>query len=168
MTALLTAPILLTITPVTSGLAKLGGAAKRRTTEDAMLSLRLPMRALHPLGAAIVPPAEILLAILLWVPVPVVQTIAAALTLLLMAAYLLIVARALAFDEAVTCSCFGTLGSPTVSRATLSRNILLVVLNIPPKRRPSVHAASRAQVAEARTCGGGAWAASPTRAARTR
>lgn len=130
MTALVAAPILLTITLLTSGFAKLGGQTKRRATEDAMISLRLPMRSLHPLAAAVVPPAEILLAILLWIPVPAVQTVAAALTLALMAAYLVIIGRAMTFGEAVHCSCFGTLGSPTVSRATLWRNILLTALGI--------------------------------------
>lgn len=127
MTPLLAAPILLSLTLATSGIAKLGD---RRATEDAMRSLRLPARALHPAIAAALPWVELALAVLTWVPVRGVQVAVAAAALLLTVAYLAIIARALRFPEPVTCSCFGTLGSPTVSRTTAVRNAVLVLLAV--------------------------------------
>jgi hypothetical protein len=47
---------------------------------------------------------------------------------LLFAAYLVIIARALTFSEPVTCGCLGRLGLGTVSRFTLGRNIVLFAL----------------------------------------
>lgn len=125
MTPLLAAPLLVTLTLLVSGLAKLG---RRRETADAMTSLRLPVRPLHPLVATVLPGAEIVLALLLWVPLVPLQAVMAALIAVLLLAYLVIIARALTFGEPVECSCFGTLASPTVSRSTLLRNVLLVLL----------------------------------------
>lgn len=122
---LLAAQVLVSLTLLVSGVAKLGD---RTATADAMRSLRLPAVRLHPLGAAVLPVAEIALALLAWVPAVPVQVAVAVVTLLLMLTYLAIIARALRLPEPVTCSCFGTLGSPTVSRATLGRNALLTVL----------------------------------------
>lgn len=127
MSPLLAAPILLTLTLLVSGIAKL---PEREGTVDAMTSLRIPLRALHPVAAVVVPVAELVLALALWVPWPPLQVTAAVLVALLMATYLVIIARALTFEEAVHCSCFGTLASPTVSRATLYRNITLTFLGI--------------------------------------
>ncbi|MFC7455981.1 TlpA family protein disulfide reductase [Brachybacterium sp. GCM10030267] len=127
MTVLVTAPILLTMTLLVSGLAKLG---QRDITADAMVSLRLPARSWHPVIATVLPVAEIVLALGLWVPVVPLQTVVAGLIAVLMVTYLVIIARALTVDEAVECSCFGTLGSPTVSRGTLYRNVLLSVLGL--------------------------------------
>lgn len=125
MSPLIAAQVLLSLTLLVSGLAKLGD---RDAIEDAMRSLRLPARALHPIAAAVLPGAEIALAILAWVPVVALQGVVGGLALALVVAYLVIIARALGFEETVTCSCFGTLASPTVSRTTLARNIVLVVL----------------------------------------
>src|SRR5690625_2059167 len=47
-----------------------------------------------------------------------------------MVAYLVVIARALGFEETVECSCFGTLASPTVSRSTLGRNLVLSGLGV--------------------------------------
>lgn len=125
MTVLLAAPILLTLTLLVSGLAKLGA---RRGTEDAMTSLRLPLRSFHRSVATVLPVAEIVLALALWIPSVPLQAMTSALVALLMIAYLVIIARALTFDEQVECSCFGTLASPTVSRVALGRNVLLCLL----------------------------------------
>lgn len=127
LTPLLAAPILLSLTLLVSGAAKLGHAG---STRDAMVSLRLGLRPLHRPIAAALPVAEIVLAIALWLPGRVLPVIAAALVAVLMIAYLVIIARALWFDERVECSCFGTWGSPTVSAATLLRNIVLSVLGL--------------------------------------
>lgn len=127
MTVLLAAPILLTLTLLVSGLAKLGA---RQGTEDAMTSLRLPLRPFHRSVANLLPVAEIVLALGLWIPSVPLQVLMAMLVVLLMVTYLVIIGRALTFGEQVECSCFGTLASPTVSRTTLGRNLLLVLLAI--------------------------------------
>ncbi|GAB2537662.1 TlpA family protein disulfide reductase [Brachybacterium huguangmaarense] len=127
MTPLLAPQILLTLTLLASGAAKIGDP---RATEDAMRSLRLPARSLHPLAARLLAPLEIVLALAWWIPVAPLQIVVAALVLALMAAYLVIIGRALRFPDPVTCSCFGTLGSPTVSRTTLVRNVVLVALGV--------------------------------------
>lgn len=128
MTSLLiAAPILLTLTLLTSGLAKLG---TRQGTEDAMTSLRLPLRPFHRSVATLLPVAEVTLALMLWVPSAPLQTLVAVAITALMLTYLVIIARALTFEERVECACFGTLASPTVSRTTLARNLLLSMLSL--------------------------------------
>ena len=127
MTALLAAPILVTLTLLVSGLAKLGA---RQGTEDAMTSLRLPLRGTHRLVANVLPALEILLALALWIPLVPLQVVVATLIALLLISYLVIIARALTFEETVECSCFGTLASPTVSFSTLGRNIVLSGLGL--------------------------------------
>jgi hypothetical protein len=127
MAVLLAAPILLSLTLLVSGLAKLGA---REGTQDAMRSLRLPLPTMHASVASVLPVAEIVLALGIWLPAPPIQVLLTALVALLMLSYLVIIARALTFEEQVHCSCFGTLASPTVSRATLGRNIILSVLGV--------------------------------------
>ena len=127
MAVLLSAPILLSITLLISGLAKLGA---REGTQDAMRSLRLPLPTTHASVASVLPVMEIFLALALWIPVPPLQVLLAGLVTALMLTYLVIIARALTFDEQVHCSCFGTLASPTVSRTTLVRNVILNVLGL--------------------------------------
>ena len=127
MSPLVAAPILLTFTLLVSGLAKIGDP---RATEDAMVSLRMPARPLHRLGALLLAPGELLLAVGLWIPIVPVQVAVAAATLALMLAYLVIIVRALGFDDPVHCSCFGTLGSPNVSRASALRNVTLSLLGV--------------------------------------
>ena len=127
MAVLLAAPILLSITLLLSGLAKLGA---REGTQDAMRSLRLPLPTMHASVASVLPAMEIALALALWIPVPPLQVLFSVLVTLLMVTYLVIIARALTFEETVQCSCFGTLASPTVSRTTLVRNVLLSVLGV--------------------------------------
>lgn len=127
MSALIAAPVLLSIVFAVSGAAKL---RDRRGTEDAMVSLRLPMRSLHSLAAALLPLGELLLAVLIWVPVVPLQVAVALAQLILCLAYLVIIIRAVRFPEPVDCSCFGTLGAPTVSGATVGRNAILVLLAI--------------------------------------
>jgi len=124
-TVLIAAPILLSLTLLISGLAKLGA---RQGTEDAMTSLRIPLRPFHGSIASVLPVAEIVLALVLWVPAVPLQVMVSLLVAALMLTYLVIIARALTWDETVECSCFGTLASPTVSRVTLGRNVLLSML----------------------------------------
>ncbi len=115
--ALLTVAVVLAI----SGATKVSAP---QTTEDAFLALRIPL--VPPaLGAALLPWAEIALAVglvaLRGLPLVIVAGVALALCL----AYTGIIARALGFAEPVTCACFGTFGAAKVSRTTLWRNIVL-------------------------------------------
>ena len=127
MAVLLSAPILLSITMLISGLAKLGA---REGTQDAMRSLRLPLPTMHASVASVLPVTEIVLALAIWIPAPPLQVLLTGLVAALMLTYLVIIARALTFEEQVHCSCFGTLASPTVSRTTLVRNVILNVLGL--------------------------------------
>lgn len=128
MTSLLiAAPILLSLTLLVSGLAKLGA---RQGTEDAMSSLRLPLRSFHRSIATLLPVSEIVLALVLWIPSAPLQTMVSLVVTLLMFTYLGIIARALSWDEVVECSCFGSLASPTVTTTTLARNAVLSVLGL--------------------------------------
>lgn len=119
--------VVLTLVAVllTSGVAKLRDG---RATRDAFTALRVPGLVRPDVAAPAVPWMEIAAAALLvaapagWlVPVAVV-------VLLLMLAYTALVARALTFDDAVTCSCFGSLGRDEVDATTLARNVLLTAL----------------------------------------
>lgn len=109
----------------TSGAAKL---RDRRATRDAFDALRVPDVVPADLAAAALPWGEVALAALLLVaPGGWLVPVAVALVLLMLA-YTWIIARALGFDEPVTCSCFGSLGRHDVDRTTLVRNLLLTVL----------------------------------------
>ncbi len=119
--------VLLTLVVVllVSGLAKVRDP---RATRDAFQALRVPALVPADVAAPALPWVEIALAVLLlvtpagWlVPVTVV-------VLLLMLAYTGLVARAIGFDEPVSCSCFGNLGHHDVDLATLCRNVLLAAL----------------------------------------
>ena len=110
---------------IVSGVAK---ARDVRATRDAFDALRVPGFVPADAAATALPWIEIVLAILLllspagWL-VPVTVAL-----VLLMLSYTWIVARALGFDEPVTCSCFGSLGRHEIDRMTLGRNVLLTVL----------------------------------------
>lgn len=112
---------------LTSGIAKVRDT---RATRDAFDALRVPH--LVPLDAAarVLPWGEIGLAVVLlaapagWL-VPV-----AAVVVALMLAYTWLVARALGFEDPVSCSCFGSLGRHEIDRTTLARNVLLTVLAV--------------------------------------
>lgn len=120
--ALAGASILLSLTFLISGIAKLVDLSG---TRSALVSLQIPARALHPLFAVLTPVLEIAIAAAVWIPVWRLPVIASALALVMMTVFTVVIARALRFEDAVHCSCFGTLGSPTVTAGTLARNILL-------------------------------------------
>ena len=119
--------IVLTLTAVLviSGVAKLRDP---RATRDAFDALRVPHVVAPDVSAKALPWVEIVLAVLLvaapggWLA-PV-----AAVLLVLMLTYTWLVARALGFDEPVSCSCFGSLGRHEIDRTTLGRNVLLTAL----------------------------------------
>ncbi len=107
------------------------GAAKlrdKRATRDAFDALRVPAWIPADIAARVLPWAEIVLAAaLLALPSPW-SPVAAVTVLLLMLSYTAVIARALTFEEPVTCSCFGSIGRHDVDRLTLARNILLTLL----------------------------------------
>lgn len=119
--------LVLTLSAVllTSGVAKLRDA---RATQDAFVALRVP--SVLPAGpsAAALPWVEIVLAVLLLVSPTAVAWLPAAAVLLLMLVYTALIARALRFEEPVSCSCFGSIGSHDVGPRTLARNVLLSAL----------------------------------------
>lgn len=125
MDFLLLASLVLALLLIISGIAKL---RDKDATADAFAALRLPAW-LRSAGAPLALPwGELALAALLLFGRGWVLTAAAAATLVLMLAYTGVIGRALTFDEPVRCGCFGALGSGDVTRATLVRNLLLVVL----------------------------------------
>lgn len=112
---------------LTSGAAKLRDT---RATRDAFDALRVPTVVPPDMSAKALPWVEIVLAILVvTAPAGLLVPVAAALVLLMLA-YTWIVARALGFDEPVSCSCFGKLGRHTIDRTTLGRNLLLTALAV--------------------------------------
>ncbi|RYB92379.1 hypothetical protein EUA06_05325 [Nocardioides glacieisoli] len=119
--------VVLTLSAVllTSGVAKLRDA---RATQDAFVALRVPSVVPAGPSAAALPWVEIVLAILLLASPAAVAWLPAAAVLLLMLAYTALIARALRFDEPVSCSCFGSIGHHEVGPQTLGRNVLLSVL----------------------------------------
>lgn len=124
----LVVPILLSAAVlITSGIAKLGEPVASR---DAFTALRLPDALAKSPAPALLPWGEIALGILLLSTSGPLLLAAALATTLLFVAYTVVIARALGFDEPVSCNCFGKLGNHAVSRRTLWRNVLLVVTGL--------------------------------------
>lgn len=121
--------VVLTLVAVllTSGVAKL---RDRRATRDAFTALRVPGIVPADAGAAALPWVEITLAVLLLVAPAGWLAPVAVVVLALMLAYTVVIARALGFEEPVTCSCFGSLGRHEVDRTTLVRNLLLCLVSV--------------------------------------
>ena len=114
-----------------AGILALSGVAKLRAHEetlDAFVTLQVPTWIPQGPASLALPWLELVVALglvaspsALLVPVAVVAAV-------LLTLYTMLIARALGFDEPVTCSCFGRLGGHQVDRLTLVRNVLLVVL----------------------------------------
>ena len=109
-----------------SAVAKL---RNRQPAQDAFVSLRLPSWLSNSPVPRYLPIIELILAAGLLLLPPPASVVVAAATMLLMLGYLLVIVRALTFDEPVTCNCFGELGLGLVTRATVWRNLILVVLS---------------------------------------
>jgi hypothetical protein len=116
--------LLLAIVLGVSGVAKL---RDRQAVSDMFVSLRIPL--VPPsFGAAVLPYAEIVLAVALVLAPGVLLVVAAAMALVVFAAYLVVIARATSFDPRPTCACFGALGGHRVDATTVLRNALLTGL----------------------------------------
>lgn len=119
--------ILLALVLLVSGVAKI---ADRETSAQAFTSLRLPPVLQRLKAPQLLPFGEIALALgLVLVPGPL-SVVINACAVALFVAYLVVIVRALSFDEPVTCSCFGRLGLGSVDRFTAVRNLVLVALAV--------------------------------------
>lgn len=116
-------PLLLIAILVVSGVAKI---RDRRDTWSVFDKLRLP-RVLSTLKAPVLLPyGELVLAAMLLVVPGGWYVVPATLGLLLFAAYLAVVVRALGFGYPLLCGCFGELGLGWITRQTAVRNSILL------------------------------------------
>ncbi|MEW1954974.1 MauE/DoxX family redox-associated membrane protein [Terrabacter sp. NPDC080008] len=123
--ALALAPALLAVVLVVSAVGKL------RSPEEsarAFRDLRVPQPLANSLVAQSLPWGELVLAVGMVLAGSLAAVVVDAVTLLLFAAYLVLVVRALGFDEDVDCACFGSLAPGRVTRRTVVRNAWLVAL----------------------------------------
>ncbi|MGD8215862.1 TlpA family protein disulfide reductase [Aestuariimicrobium sp. Y1814] len=123
----LAAPLVLALVLALSGVAKLRSP---RAAADSFVSLRMPPWLSNSIAPKVLPWGELVLAVLLLVLPGAFGVVAAGITLALMVTYLVVIARALGFDEPVECGCFGELGLGDVDRRTLWRNAVLVVFGV--------------------------------------
>jgi hypothetical protein len=118
-------PLLLIAVLVVSGVAKLRDP---RDTWSVFDKLRLP-RVLSTLKTPVVLPyGELALAAMLLFLPDGWYVVAATLALLLFAAYLVVVVRALGFGYPLLCGCFGELGLGWITRQTAVRNAILLAV----------------------------------------
>jgi hypothetical protein len=118
-------PLLLIAVLVVSAVAKL---LDPRDTSSVFRQLGLPHLLLRLRAPRLLPYGELGLAALLALAPGRWYVVAASATLLLFALYLGVIMRALRLPYPVTCPCFGRLGLGEVTRRTLARNGVLVVL----------------------------------------
>ncbi|MGE9807010.1 MULTISPECIES: TlpA family protein disulfide reductase [unclassified Janibacter] len=151
--ALLLAPLALLPVLATAGVAKLRSS---RHVADAVTSLRLPAALSHSTITRGLPVLELVVAGGLVLTSGAWATAAAGIAVVLLLAYAFVIARALSFDEPVTCHCFGEIGLGKVTRATVVRNVLLVVLALAALARTL--GGARSVVAELASLSGAGWA----------
>ncbi|MGW5242054.1 TlpA family protein disulfide reductase [Monashia sp. NPDC004114] len=125
--ALAIAPVILAVVLVVSAVGKL--QSPRRSAE-AFRDLRVPAPFNSKPAVEALPWGEILLALLLLVASGWLGVVAAVAAVLLFAAYLLLVVRALGFDVPVDCACFGEFAPGQIGRRTVVRNGWLVALAV--------------------------------------
>lgn len=123
----LAAPLVLAFILALSGVAKLRSP---RAAADSFVSLRMPVWLSNSLAPKLLPWGELVLAAALLVLPGVGSILATVLTLILMLVYLVVIVRALGFDEAVECGCFGELGLGDVDQRTAWRNAILVAFGV--------------------------------------
>ena len=124
--ALALAPVILAVVLVVSAVGKLRAP---RASAEAFRDLRVPALLSGPLVVQGLPWVEVVLAVALVVAGGAVGAVAAVAALLLFTAYLVLVVRALGFDEDVECACFGEFAPGRITRRTVVRNAWLVALS---------------------------------------
>ncbi|RUQ23237.1 TlpA family protein disulfide reductase [Kocuria sp. HSID16901] len=127
MTAHLAPAVILAVILVFSGVAK---CREPGSVRAALENLRVPLMSRGRLMASVFPWAEIVLGLLIVGSPGVLATVIAALALLLFAAYWVLIYRALGFGESVSCHCFGSTSSGRVTRRTLWRNTVFLLLAV--------------------------------------
>lgn len=117
--------LLLAAVLVVSGLAK---ARDRESVTESFITLQLPPWLTRSAAPALLPWGELVLAVALIVLGGWLGGLAAVAAVVLFAAYLWVIGRALAFDHPVECGCLGRLGLGVVGRVTVIRNVVLLAL----------------------------------------
>ncbi|MGO2111739.1 MAG: MauE/DoxX family redox-associated membrane protein [Pseudoclavibacter sp.] len=123
-------PVWLFCTAAVAVILGYAGIAKLRSpmqVDRAFRDLAVHPRLARPWMRRMLPYAEIALAIALLTAWGWASILTAALAAVLMAAYLLLIARAVMQPEDVVCNCFGGNGDKPVNGWTLVRNLALVV-----------------------------------------
>ena len=123
--ALALAPVVLAVVLVASAVGKLRSPS---ASAEAFRDLRVPSVLSGSLVVQALPWVEVALALGLVALGGLPGAAAAVATLLLFTAYLVLVVRALGFDEDVECACFGEFAPGRISRRTVVRNAWLVAL----------------------------------------
>ena len=128
MPAFVLAPLVLAAVLGVSAWAKARAVA---STTSVLGLLRLPNALQQRWVALALPWGEgLLAAAILLAPAGAPQVLAAALTLVLMASYWVVVARAMTFRPRPSCGCFGDIGDQRITGRTLARNSVLVGLAV--------------------------------------
>ena len=125
--ALALAPVILAVVLVVSAVGKLRSPS---ASAEAFRDLRVPAPLSGRLVVQALPWGELLLAVALLLVGGPAGTVAAVAALLLFTAYLVLVVRALGFDEDVDCACFGEFAPGRITRRTVVRNAWLVLLAV--------------------------------------
>ncbi|GAA2493383.1 MauE/DoxX family redox-associated membrane protein [Terrabacter carboxydivorans] len=125
--ALALAPVVLAVVLVVSAVGKLRAPT---ASAEAFRDLRVPSVLSGSLVVQALPWVELLLAVALVVSGGSLGVVVAAATLLLFTSYLVLVVRALGFDEDVECACFGEFAPGRITRRTVVRNAWLVVVAV--------------------------------------
>jgi len=125
--ALALAPVILAVVLVVSAVGKLRSPS---ASAEAFRDLRVPAPLSGRLVVEALPWGELLLAVALLLVGGPVGLVAAVAALLLFTAYLVLVVRAVGFDEDVDCACFGEFAPGRITRRTVLRNAWLVLLAV--------------------------------------
>lgn len=125
-TAWFVAPLLVALTMLVSGATKVG---KTDQTQAAMRDLKLPTVIASRGTASALPWGEITLGLALLVTPAPFFVVPAAVTGVLVAAYLAVIARAVSRDEPTECACFGSLTTGPLTRVSVFRNLALLMMS---------------------------------------
>lgn len=123
--ALVIAPVILAVVLLVSAWGKLRAP---ESSAEAFSAMRVPTLVSGRLMVRALPWVEVVLAVGLLVTSGVLGALAGVATVLLVSAYLWLVARARGFETDVDCACFGSLGPSRITGLTVARNVWLLAL----------------------------------------